>query len=364
MKLPPLEGHKALVQKIVHYLRLTVRGFVFLYLLSFVLLVGGFHVWGQANITFAALMYLPPWIWIAPSFPLLVPALILDRKSAVCLVLAVFLFLAFHIDIRLFSPPAPEFSGSLTTLKVLSWNRGQDNGVSLRPIKDSLQPDFIALQETRGRHYASSTEYAEFTQVSDVGEFVLLSRWPILESTPVRMPGSSVVSAVRYQVLFGGSRFVIYNVHLPSPRSVLESYKRGAFLWGILGFPGSPWESKKLHYQAFWDDQLNIARNIAASIAAEKDPVIVMGDFNTPAFGPIYREFASQFQDAHLNAGDGTGFSFPGNTHNPLGLFRPWLRLDMIFAPQDWKLWECKTLQTQSQHRPVFAEFEWPGTKP
>lgn len=135
-------------------------------------------------------------------------------------------------------------------------------------------------------------------------------------------------------------------------------------MWGILGFPGSPWESKKAHYQAFWDEQIAIAREISDHIAQEKDPVIVVGDFNTPAFGPIYRIFASQFQDAHLKAGEGTGFTFPGNTRNPLAFFRPWLRLDMIFAPQHWKLWRCETIETQSQHRPVFAEFEWTGLEP
>lgn len=364
LKLPPQQIPTGLWYKIVRYLRLAVRGLIILCLLCFVLLIAGFHGWGQSNITFAALMYLPPWIWVVPLFLLLVPALILDRKSAFALILAIVLFFAFHIDVRLFGPAAPEFTGSSATLKVLTWNRGQDNGVSLRPIKDSLQPDFITLQETRGRGYAGSPDYAEFTQVSNVGEFVLLSRWPILDATPVRQPGSDSVSAIRYQVLFEGERLVIYNVHLPSPRAVLDSYKRGAFLWGIIGFPGSPWESKKLHYQAFWDQQLLIAQNIADNIAKEKDPVLVLGDFNTPAFGPIYRVFSSQFQDAHMKAGEGTGFTFPGNTHNPLALFRPWLRLDMIFAPRNWNLWSCKTIQARSQHCPVFAEFQWAGPKP
>ncbi|WP_395752827.1 endonuclease/exonuclease/phosphatase family protein [Prosthecobacter sp.] len=364
LKLPAPQIPTGLLHKVLHYLRLAVRGLIILCLVFFVLLIAGFHAWGQSNITFAALMYLPPWIWVVPLFLLLVPALILDRKSAFGLALAIVLFFAFHIDIRLFGPAAPEFNGSSTTLKVITWNRGQDNGVSLRPIKDSLQPDFITLQETRGRGYAGSPDYAEFTQVSNIGEFVLLSRWPILDASPVLLPGSNAVSAVRYQVLFEGGPLIIYNVHLPSPRSVLDSYKRGAFLWGIIGFPGSPWESKKKHYQAFWDQQILIAQNIADNVAKEKDPVLVLGDFNTPAFGPIYRVFSSQFQDAHLKAGDGTGYTFPGNTHNPLALFRPWLRLDMIFASQSLNLWGCRTMETQSQHRPVFAEFQWSGPKP
>jgi endonuclease/exonuclease/phosphatase (EEP) superfamily protein YafD len=364
LRLPPHQNGTSIIQKVLHYVRLTSRVLIFLYLLSLVLLMVGFHGWGQTNIAVAALMYLPPWIWIAPSCLLLVPALFLDWRSGVWLFLAILLFFAFHIDIRLFGPPAPEFSGNSTTLKLLTWNRGQDNGVSLRPIKDSLQPDFITLQETRGRGYLGNPEYAEFTQVSNLGEFVLLSRWPILDVTPIRLLTSDAVSAVRYEVMFEGGRFVIYNVHLPSPRDALQSYKRGAFMWGILGFPGSPWEAKKKHYQMFWDEQLLIAQNIAANVAKEKHPVVVLGDFNTPAFGPIYRVFANQFQDAHLQAGDGAGFTFPGNTNNPVALVQPWLRLDMIFAPQHWKLWGSRTLDTRSQHRPVFAEFEWAGAKP
>ena len=34
--------------------------------------------------------------------------------------------------------------------------------------------------------------------------------------------------------------------------------------------------------------------------------------------GKVARLFASKFQDAHLNAGGGFGFTFPGVTRNPL----------------------------------------------
>ncbi|MEZ5384355.1 MAG: integrase core domain-containing protein [Prosthecobacter sp.] len=350
---------KAFSRRFVIHVKLMVRGVIVLYLLSLLLVTIGLHWWGQSNITSAALMYLPPWIWIAPTFVMMVPALILDWRPGLCLSLATVLFSAFHLDIRVLNKSAPDFNGNFETLKVLTWNRGQGNTASLKPIKDGLQPDFILLQETSDRGYPRDSEYAEFMHISGIGEFVLLSRWPILKARQLHSPGSREILAVRYVVAFGGRRCVIYNVYLPSPRETLESYKRGAFISGILGFPGSPWVAKKTHYQAFWDEQLAMARDVADHIAKDKDPVIVVGDFNTPAFGPIYRIFASQFQDAHLKAGEGTGFTFPGNTHNPLALFRPWLRLDMIFAPRHWKLWSCETIETQSRHRPVFAELEW-----
>jgi endonuclease/exonuclease/phosphatase (EEP) superfamily protein YafD len=103
------------------------------------------------------------------------------------------------------------------------------------------------------------------------------------------------------------------------------------------------------------------AAEIARRIQAEKDPVIIAGDFNTPAFGPIYRLFGDVLQDAHLIAGSALGQTFPGDTRNPLAFFHPWLRLDQVFASAEWEVAHCQPQPVRSQHLPVFAVLRHRG---
>jgi len=346
-------------------MRLLTRAVTWLYLLGFVVLMLGFHVWGQANVTTAALMYVPQWAIIVPALVLLLPVLLFDWKSLPFLLAACAFFAWVHLSFRL-GPPESNTSGKrgLDTLRVLTWNRGQGKGASLQVIKKELFPDLILLQDQIGKttYYKTTPEYEEFTDVNGAGEFVLLSRWPILsvELLGVDRTEKGVFSpgrAARFVVQAAGARIAVYNVHLQTPRGVLESYKRGAFLYGIIGLPGTPWAEKRKAYQAFWDTQMRVAQEIADRIRAETIPVLVCGDFNTPTFGPVYDGFADQLQDAHLVAGSGCGYTFPGDTRNPLALLQPWLRLDQMFASPHWEIRLCEVIDAKAQHLPVVSEF-------
>ncbi len=346
-------------------LRLVTRAVTWLYLLGFLALMFGFHFWGQANLTTAALMYVPQWIIIVPALVLLLPVLLFDWKSLPFLLVACAFFGYVHLGFRFGSPAAAASTKKdLYTLRVMTWNRGQGKGASLQVIKNELHPDIVVLQDQVGKatYYKSTPEYSEFSDVNGAGEFVMLSRWPILSVELLGMDRTqkgvfSSGRAARFVVMAAGARIAVYNIHLQTPRGALESYKRGAFLYGIIGLPGTPWEAKKKTYQAFWDGQMTVAREIAERIRAETIPVLVCGDFNTPTFGPIYDEFAGQLRDAHLEQGSGCGYTFPGDTRNPLALLQPWLRLDQMFASKHWEIRRCEALDAKAQHLPVVSEF-------
>lgn len=350
-----------LVRGALRLLKLAVRFSCLIYLLGLAVVAWAMNEYGQANVTTATLMYLPPLLWLMPFLFLAPAALIFDWKSLVLLIVSAFAYLSGHLDWQWrvqADPPAPE---PFVQLRLLSWNRGQSGSTSLGKIKDAVKPDFILLQDAAGRgsRYRNAPEYGEFSDFVDAGEFVLMSRWPVLLSQTLTMPmedGSMVpVGAARFVVMHAGRRVAIYNVHLPSPRDALEATGRGAFLLGVLGMPGTPWESKKNHYQSFWDLQMRKAAEIARRIRTEAYPVIVAGDFNTPSFGPIYRLYADMLQDAHVLAGSGLGQTFPGDTRNPLAFFHPWLRLDQVFASADWEILHHEPQGVRSQHLPVFT---------
>lgn len=347
---------------------------------SYLLLVGGLvyamHMWGQANVTSAALMYLPPLMWVVPGIALLLPVLVFDWKSFPFLLAAVVLFFTWHLGFKLpMDNPRPKAKG-FELVRVLTWNRGQGKKASLSQLKNELKPDFVLLQDAKISHYLNNPDYGEFREIRGLGEFVVMSRWPMLALTEIRGPSKGRYSAgqmtawgVRAVVLAAGQRCSIYCLHLPTPRDTLESYKGGAFLWGVLGIPGTPWEAKKLQYQAYWDDYLAFSDMLVERLKNEIGPVIVAGDMNTPAMGPIHNGLTSLLQDAHLAAGSGFGYTFPGDTRNPLALAQPWLRLDQIHASQHWEVLRCSVHEMPSQHWPVFAELrmrpvEIPGFPP
>ncbi len=314
---------------------------------------------GERNLTTAFALYLPAQIWLLPPFFLLVPSLIFNRKLAVCIVLACLFFVWGYMD---WEPGPKKQDSRKAELTLLTFNRGQQGG-SLQPFKNELKPDVIAMQEAtkRGARYLESSEYLEFSHANDIGEFMLLSRFPITDSglLTFQSGGARYSPAAWFVLDFDGVSVVVFNVHLPTPRESLKAFRRGAFLWGVLGIPGTALASKREFYQEFWDVQMDLARQLDEHMRTEHRPYLIAGDLNAPARGVNYRRFAKGREDAHEVSGSGFGYTFPGTTRNPLSLFGPWLRIDHLFAGPGWKSRECVTeKRRQSQHLAVAARFE------
>jgi len=317
---------------------------------------------GQRNMTTAFFMYFPVWIWALPA-ALMVPLLLLVRwRLGLITLLLVLIFWgpwsgyqwSGQQDLRI---PAE--------IRILSWNRGQSNGESLQPFKNLTRPDVLTMQDASGRlaGYQSAPEYAELPHAAQVGEFLILSRFPILRSAAVTFAteptGKLQTIAGRFELQSPDGVFVVYSVHFPTPRGTLDFYKRGAFLLGVLGLPGTAWGDKRTEYQRYWNAQLALAKQLAQQVQTETLPVILAGDFNSPAIGPIHRLFKAFLRDSHLTGGTGYGYTFPGKTNNPVALFRSWLRLDWILASKQWELVSQQTETGRtSQHLAVFAAYQ------
>ncbi len=352
------QRRRAFCRKIPYFIGRVLAVVFIVYAVFLALALPMIHWIGEKNITTAFALYLPPQMWLVPPILLFPPALLFNRKLALVLAASSALFVWAYLDWEWESPPRDPESGELT---LLTFNRGQQVG-SLQPFKNMLQPDVIAMQEAgkRSARYLQSPEYAEFAHANDVGEFMLLSKYAITDSglLTLHSGGEDHPVAAWFVLDFNGTPIVIYNVHLPTPREALKSYRRGAFLWGVLGIPGTPLAKKRAHYQEFWDVQMDLARQVDEHIRAETRPCLIAGDFNAPARGVNYRRFAKGREEAHEAAGSGFGFTFPGVTRNPLSLFGPWLRVDHLFAGPGWEVRACVTEKDRpSQHLAVAARF-------
>jgi vancomycin resistance protein VanJ len=317
---------------------------------------------GEKNLTLAFLLYLPRNAFLIPSAFLLLPAMLWHRWSALALVLGSLAFLFWGLEYRagFARTPAPSVPGN--SLTVLTYNRGEHMNQSLQPFKNLTRPDLILLQEAGGRAagYLQAEGYEEFPHALDSAEFTLLSRYPILGAEALfgTVPDAPPIAA-RFTIDFEGREVAVYSVHTISPRDVLKYYRRGAFLYGLIGVPGTPLAQKRRSNQEYWDQRIEEARSLRDRIEADPLPVILAGDFNAPAGGYIHGLFRSRFQDAHARAGRGFGNTFPGTTRNPLSLGGPWMRIDYLFCNEAWEpAWCITEADRPSQHRAVAANFE------
>jgi vancomycin resistance protein VanJ len=345
--------------------RFIVVSLAWLSLLGLVAAALGLEYIGQHNLFTAFLLYLPAWIWALPLAGLVPLLLIFRPRLGLSSLAVVLLYWGPWLGFR-FSPVAPS-APTASEIRLLSWNRGQSGGESLQPFKNKVQPNLIAFQDAARRlaGYQNAPEYAHLPHAAEAGEFLLLSAFPIRSSQhllfqpdPSRQDEPPVAVAARFEIEGPTGPFALYNVHFPTPRDTLSFYKRGVFLLGLVGLPGSEWGRKRALYQDYWDRFLSLNEQLADRVRQDKLPVLVAGDFNSPAIGPGHRSLTRFLNDSHRQGGSGYGHTFPGTTGNPIALFRPWLRLDRILASAAWQLTGQETeTGRKSQHLAVFAAY-------
>lgn len=362
-KLADDDSRQKLRTKLRRWTRRLFGASALAYALLLLLIIFALRWIGEKNLTLAFLLYLPRQALLIPSAALLLPAIFFHRPAAIALLAASLAFLFVGMDFRPGPAPSPTRSEAGKSLTVMTYNRGQHRNQSLQPFKNHTHPDLIAMQDASGRAagYLQSEGYEEFSHALDLAEFTLLSRYPILSAEAVSLPGApSPPIAARFTIDFQGTEVAVYSVHTVSPRDTLLYYRRGAFLYGILGVPGSPVAGKRRSNQVFWDRRIEEMRILCDRIQADPLPVILAGDFNAPAGGYIHGLLRNAFQDAHSKAGSGFGFTFPGTTGNPLSLGGPWMRIDYLFCDESWApLWCITEADRPSQHRAVAAKFEF-----
>ncbi len=334
------------------------------YALALAGLVGGMRWIGEQHMTLGFLLYLPRQTFLLPLPFIMVLTLFFDWKLVGLQIAAGAAFVAFGMEWQGRSVNVWKGTVEEGIFTVLTYNRGQHANQSLQPFKNLTKPDFIVFQEAplRAQRYGKAEGYEEFTSHVSLGEFTLLSRFPIISATPVmaKTAERERMVAVRYVVDLGGRHAAIYSVHFASPRRTLGSYARGGFLYGVIGLPGTPFNEKRKKSQLWWDDRIEQARELLLMIEQESLPVILAGDLNAPSGGYIHQLFKSTLRDAHAEAGSGFGFTFPGATHNPLSGGGPWMRIDYVFCSSRWEPVACLTEEERpSQHRAVAVKFKW-----
>ena len=309
---------------------------------------------GESWWPIAILLYLPQEIFLLPLI-VLTPAALLAEVSlgAYATLGGVLIIFLWHVPLYIGIGASSGPSGPVE-IKIMTNNYGQNHRLPLEPFIAAENPDFVALEDAFGQAAAFQRAYPD-RWVRQVGQFVLVSKAPITAATSLEWPRwrGNPIAAV-YEVAWQGQELAIYTVHLPTPRGDFAKLTGLGLIREMLG--RNRRRSDDMSFGESMTARVQLGRDLAAVLARERRPFVAAGDFNMPEDGLVRRIVSWGLADCFQEAGRGFGFTFPGDTHNPLTFGGPWLRIDYVLAGPGWHVSECQVEPSRrSQHRAVVA---------
>ena len=303
-------------------------------------LFGGAFWWLALLNTFALFVLLP----LLLTLP--VALLLKGKRSSAFAILLTVLALVKYAPL-----PKPAPLPSDHTLRVISyniWNRNQqlDSDVDWLLEQDA---DVIVLLEAVNRHLPTLSRlvnHYDYHHVIDAS-ILMVSRYPMLESEMIVLEAATTKtygrSAIRAVLDVNGQPITVYGVHLSVPR--MDAAHFPFFMY-----------QRTIYTIQHYDETRRNAQiaTLLRYIEQERNPVILMGDFNMSHTSAIYEDFAKAgLVDSHTEAGTGLGLSWSLRPSLPA-----MLRIDYV-----WHSSNLRTVQAQinerrgSDHLPVIVDI-------
>jgi vancomycin resistance protein VanJ len=347
---------KLMKKRLLRFARFLITWTSVAYVLALALVLYGLEHCTERQWLFGALLYLPPMGWLLP-LAVLLPMAVMLRPSVCILHIAAatavfFLYIAPHsLEKKVHA------TSRQTDLTVITANIGQRNVKTLQPFLESHDFDVIAFQERAYNPGTLAAQHPDYN-VRVEKEFTLASKLPINGSGIVpdlEFQGRPV--AAWFELDFHGQFIVVYDVHMPTPRSYLWQLRGNGFWVGLRSGGGLIDTEGAREYEYYWTTRFELARGLLTALEQEKRPMLVVGDFNTPAHGGLYRLLAANLTDSFAVAGDGGGETFPESAGR-LSRLGPWMRLDYLFAGKDWIPLACEVEpRVRAQHLAVAGRY-------
>jgi vancomycin resistance protein VanJ len=214
-------------------------------------------------------------------------------------------------------------------LRLLTFNVNSAFAGTERIVSEifALSPDIVILQESPWGKEVVTALGARYPHAQESTQFVIASRFPILESTdPDKLPHMGRTRSprfMRYRVQTPLGPVALYNLHPISPRGALGLHGfRGMFHRVRTGevLSGDP-EGSVEGTATLRALQVATAADMAKT---ERDPVILAGDMNLPSLSSALQEHLGDFDDGFRSASWGFGYTYPQKY--------PFLRLDRVLV--------------------------------
>lgn len=288
-------------------------------------------------------LYLPPWLWGLPALLLVLPTLRYAPRRLWLIGLSLLWTAGPVMGFCWHSAPIAAKPTALT-LRLMTYNVkwGKREISAIASEIGHYQPDILVMQDSAGVLQGPLLTVLKGYQVKTAYQCTVASRYPILYAQPIALAtGDTNYQAMQIEVRVGHECILIYNVHLLSPR------------WALLDLLDGN-TSNILASAAHREQQ---AQGLLNLLHSQKGPVLVAGDFNSPPSSLVCRILEKQghLQDAFAEAGQGYGYTYGQYL---LPHFVPFLRIDHIFADQQWRVLRCVTGNGKgSDHCPVIADL-------
>jgi endonuclease/exonuclease/phosphatase (EEP) superfamily protein YafD len=176
----------------------------------------------------------------------------------------------------------------------------------------------------------------------------IFSRYPLtpLAVTFKLQPGWQLQVA-RVQV--GERSFILYNCHPRSTNIFL-------FLRGL--------QTGSKEVASSFQVRRQFTEKLLADIARRTEPILLLGDFNSPPNSDVHKLLLTRFADTHWQAGWGFGHTFPaiGGRAHGVPILSRMTRIDMLlYSPEFVALRSHVGIpSSESDHLPVMATLAWP----
>jgi vancomycin resistance protein VanJ len=287
------------------------------------------------------LTYMPQHIFVIPTLVLIAWAAFrrewkVAAGNAVVFILFSFYFLGLNVPLPAASTPEG------TPIRVMTYNilYGSGGAKQVARLAERQQLDLFCLQEANdpGESKGPVPELQQLLprwHLARSGEFATFSRYPIVSKRVHVASSDDGRGILETAIVVAGQRLTIFNVHFSNSINNESASSK------------NPISRDAMEVRT---EQLD---DLLRATQATTAPFIIMGDFNTPPRGRIYRRLDSQFQDAFRAAGWGLGYTYRSNL--------PLLRIDYVFTSSAVHVRRCFVPNAEaSDHSPVVADLVLP----
>lgn len=224
-----------------------------------------------------------------------------------------------------------------------------DEGAAIEPLIRAESPDVICLQELNPRLAQDLTarlgkDYPYYTLLpeEDTSGLGLFSRYPLHDVEEIPDPAWRH-GAQAAAITVAGRPVLVLNVHAVP---LVFAFHRG----------NSTADMEERYREC--EEEARLWRD---RVARHDGPAIVAGDLNAVDQNLSYRLLAAELQDAHRQAGQGLGHTWPayrGWMERVPVVARMW-RVDYVLASEEWQVVSSRVGQVggAADHLPVVADL-------
>lgn len=278
--------------------------------------------------------FLPRHVFLIAPLLLLVCSVLADRWSILVnlagIVVVIGPLMGGHFSVAaFFAETRPENSLTVISCNMEYFQPGVE--VAFQEIAGRA-PDVVAFQEAVGG-WEFFPRYFPGWHIVHEDQFWIGSRYPLRRIDICNTGDFPHPTAVSVRIDAPAGPFILHDVHLTTPRYGFLEINWHSILNG----------SGPRNLEAYNARRASEARKVRAYIeridASLEDgrlPVVVVGDFNTPAVSNLYRDAWSGFANAFETAGLGFGYTAPCTHHRYWFNDVPWVRIDHILVDDRW----------------------------